>query len=143
MSVPVPCGKLINFCSSKIESAAKIPELRLTKLHTVYGSNGRLYSFPMPICSVTDPGCLSRARVRIFPSRIKGQKYSGSRIQIRIKELKYFQPKILFPSSRKYDLGCSSRTPDPDLDYLQIPDPGAKKPPDPRSATLLIYICDN
>jgi hypothetical protein len=38
-----------------------------------------------------------------FPSRI----HSGSRI--RIKEFKYFNPKKLLLSSRKYDPGCSSR----------------------------------
>ena len=40
-------------------------------------------------------------------SRIQGQKDSGSRI--RIKEFKYFLPKKLFLSFRKYDPGCSSR----------------------------------
>ncbi len=39
----------------------------------------------LSVTCVTDPGCLSR--IRILPSRIKGQKYSGSRI--RIKEFKY------------------------------------------------------
>ncbi len=37
------------------------------------------------------------SRIRIFPSRI------------RIKEFKYFNPKKLFLSSRKYDPCCSSR----------------------------------
>ena len=46
-----------------------------------------------------------------------------------------------FLSSRKYDLGCSSRITDPDADFLPIPDPGVKKAPDPGSgsATLLFY----
>jgi hypothetical protein len=58
-------------------------------------------------------------------SRIQGQKDSGSRIPQRIK---YFQPKKLFLSSRKYDPGCSSRIriPDPSLDYLPTPDPGSR-----------------
>ncbi len=47
------------------------------------------------ISSVADPGCLSR--IRIFPSRIRGQKDSGSRI--RIKEFKYFNPKNCFKAS--------------------------------------------
>jgi hypothetical protein len=47
------------------------------------------------------------------------------------KEFKYFNPEKLFLSSRKYDPGCSSRTPDPDPDCLPIPDPGVKKIPDP------------
>jgi len=38
----------------------------------------------------------------------------------------------LFLSSRKYDPKYSSqnRIPDPDLDFLSIPDPGVKKAPD-------------
>ncbi len=38
--------------------------------------------------SVADPGCLSR--IRIFPSRIQGQKDSRSQIRTRLKEFKYF-----------------------------------------------------
>jgi hypothetical protein len=34
----------------------------------------------------------------------------------------------LFLSSRKYDPGCSSRIPDPDADFLPIPDPGSRGP---------------
>jgi hypothetical protein len=37
-------------------------------------------------CRVADPGCLSR--IRFFPSQIQGQKDSGSRIRVRIKEFK-------------------------------------------------------
>jgi hypothetical protein len=49
----------------------------------------------------------------------------------------FFSPKKLFLSSRKYDPGCSSRIPDPDLDFLPIPDLGSrvKKALDPGSAT--------
>ncbi len=61
-------------------------------------------------CSVVDPGCLSR--IRIFSILDPGS-------TIHIKELKYFNPKKLFLSSRKYDPGCSSR-------ILPIPDPGSK-----------------
>jgi hypothetical protein len=79
--------------------------------------------------------------------------HSGSRIldqifflpgsRIRIKELKYFDPKNCFLSSRKYDPGCSSRIrilifrpsriPDPGVKKDRIPDPGVKKDriPDP------------
>ncbi len=58
--------------------------------------------FAVVILSVADPGCLSRIRLfsyrfRIFPS------------QIRIKEMKYFNPRKWFLSSRKYVPGCSSR----------------------------------
>jgi hypothetical protein len=55
-----------------------------------------------------------------------GSEFFTSRI--RIKKLKYFNPKKLFLSSRKCDTACSST----------IPDPGVKKPPDPGSATLLV-----
>jgi hypothetical protein len=45
----------------------------------------------MLLRSVADPGCLYR--IRIFTSRIQGQKYSGFLIRIRIKEFEYFNPK--------------------------------------------------
>ncbi len=66
-----------------------------------------------------------------------GSELSPSRI--RIKEFKCFNPKKWFLSSRKYDLGCSSRIPDPDADFYpsRIPDPGVKKAPDPGSGTLV------
>jgi hypothetical protein len=41
----------------------------------------------------------------------------------------------MFLSSRIYDPGCSSRIPDPDADFLTIPEPGVKKALDPGSAT--------
>jgi hypothetical protein len=47
-----------------------------------------------------------------------------------------------FLSSRKYDPGCSSRITDLDPDFYpsRIPDPGVKKAPDPRSATLFVRV---
>jgi hypothetical protein len=43
------------------------------------------------VSSVADPGCLSRMPdPNFFPSRIQGQKDSGS--WIRVKEFKYFNP---------------------------------------------------
>jgi hypothetical protein len=36
------------------------------------------------------------------------------------------KPKKWFLSSRKYDPSCSSRIPDPDADFLPIPDPGSR-----------------
>ncbi len=53
---------------------------------------------------------------------------------IRIKEFKYFNPIKWFPNSRKYDLGCSSRIPDPDPDFLPIPDP------DPQHCLILKFF---
>jgi hypothetical protein len=73
--------------------------------------------------SVADPGCLSRIRLLSIPD--PNCFHPGSRI--RIKEFKYFNPKKWFLSCRKYDAGCSSQIPDPDPDFLPIPDPGVKK----------------
>jgi hypothetical protein len=58
---------------------------------------------------IPDPGS------EFFPSRIPSQKdfRIPIRIRIRFKELKYFNPKILFP--------------DPDLDFLPITDPGVEQ----------------
>jgi hypothetical protein len=78
------------------------------RIRDVYpGSRIRLFSVP-------DPDCL----------------HPGS--QILIKEFKYFNPKKIkktkkwFLSSKKYDLGCSSRILAPDADFLPIPDPGSR-----------------
>jgi hypothetical protein len=75
------------------------------------------------------------SRIRIFPSRIPGQKDSGSWIRIRIKEFKYFQPNV-FLSSQNYD---------PDLDFYpsRIPGPGVKKEPDPESGTMMGGLFDS
>ncbi len=65
-----------------------------------------------------------------FPSLIQGQKDSW--ILDAHQEFKYLNPKIVSKLS-DYDPGCSSRirVPDPDLEFLPIPDPGVKKAPDP------------
>jgi hypothetical protein len=103
-----------------------------------------------------DDGIAAVLRIRdvypgseFFPSRIPGQKDSRIWIRIRIKEFNYFNPKkCFFLSSRKYDPGCSTRnqTPDLDLDFLPIPDPGSRvqgskkhRIPDPEHETLLRY----
>jgi hypothetical protein len=57
--------------------------------------------------------------------------------RIRIKEIKYFNPKKLFLISRKYRMIRVAHPigiwmPDPDPDFLPIPDPEVKKAPDPR-----------
>ena len=67
-----------------------------------------------------DLGCLSWTRIFSIPDPW------SKRLQIPI-----FLTQKLFLSSRKYDPGCSSRIPDPDPDFLPIPDPGVKKAPDP------------
>jgi hypothetical protein len=69
------------------------------------------------------------SRIRLFSIPGPGSELSPSRN--RIQEFKYFNPKKMVLSSRKYDPGCSSRIPDPDADFLPIPDPGVKKAPDP------------
>ncbi len=56
----------------------------------------------------------SRSLIQIFPSRIQGQKYPGSRI-LRIKELSIFKPK----RSRKNDPWWSSRIPDTKVKKLK------------------------
>jgi hypothetical protein len=53
--------------------------------------------------------------------------YPGSEFfpyRFRIKEFQYFNPQKCFLSSRKYDPGCSFQIPDPDRDFLSIPNPG-------------------
>ncbi len=57
-------------------------------------------------CIVADPKCLFPDPESEFlhpGSPTQGQKDSGYRIRTRIKEFKYFLPKKLFLSSRKYD----------------------------------------
>jgi hypothetical protein len=71
--------------------------------------------------SVADPGCLYRIPDPNFfhpPIRIFSIPDPGSRI--RIKEFKYYNPRIWFLRSRKYDPGI----PDPDPDLLSIPEGG-------------------
>jgi hypothetical protein len=76
----------------------------------------------------------SVSRIRdVFP----GSDFFPSRI--RIKEFKYFNKKKWFPSSRKYDPGCSSRIRMLTFYPSRIQDPGAKKAPDPGSGTLVVH----
>jgi hypothetical protein len=102
---------------------------------TTWGGGGGSERTILIFESVADPGCLLNPGSDFFPSRIPDPNclHPGSRI--RIKELKYFNPQKNL-SSRKYYPGCSSRIPDPDSDFLSIPDLGVKKAPDPGSATL-------
>jgi hypothetical protein len=67
--------------------------------------------------SVVDPGCLSRFRIFFYPGS------ASKKLSILIKKI--------CSSSRKYDPGCSSRIwiPDPEPDFLPIPDPGFRKAP--------------
>jgi len=61
-----------------------------------------------------------------FLSRIPVQNSLPPGSRIRIKNLSILTPKKWFLSSRKYDQGCSSRIPDPDADFLPIPDPKSR-----------------
>jgi hypothetical protein len=76
--------------------------------------------------------CGSRIRIFSIPdlgSRVK----KILRSRIRIKE---FKPKNLFPSSRKYDPGCSSLIRILIFYSSRIPDPGSRGQKDTGSATL-------
>jgi hypothetical protein len=76
--------------------------------------------------SVADPGFLSR--IRIFPISDPG--FESENLSILTQKL--------FLSSRKYDLGCSSRI----LIFYpsRIPDPGVKKTPDPGSGSATLIL---
>ncbi len=69
-----------------------------------------------------------------------GSKFFPSRI--RIEKFRYFNPKNWFPNFFLNMTVVSSqiRIPNPDLDFLPIPDPGVKKPSVPASGTLNFYI---
>jgi hypothetical protein len=87
--------------------------------------------------SVADPGCLSRIPDPTFSIPDPGYELSPSRIRTvsipdpgsASKNLSILTQKKWFLSSRKYDPGCSSRIPDPDVDFYpsRIPDPGVNK----------------
>jgi hypothetical protein len=64
-----------------------------------------------------------------FPSRIQGQKDSGSRIRICIIEVKNFFPKKIV--SELSEICSGMFIPDLDRDFLPIPDPWVKKASDP------------
>jgi hypothetical protein len=76
--------------------------------------------------SVTDPGCLSRIRLFYIP-------HPGSRVK-KIPDPHQKNLNIFFnPKNCFYALGSGSW-------FLSIPDPGVKKAPDPRPATLLFSL---
>jgi hypothetical protein len=92
------------------------------------------------MCSVADPGCLSRipdptffhpgSRIRTVSIPDPGSASKNLSILTQKKTKKW----VL--SSRKYDPGCLSRIPDPDADFLPIPDPGSRGQKGTGSATL-------
>jgi hypothetical protein len=65
--------------------------------------------------SVADPRCLSRIRLFSIPD-------PGSES----KNLSILTPKKWFLSSRKYYRCCSSRIPNPDADFLPMPEPESR-----------------
>jgi hypothetical protein len=89
----------------------------------ILASHNTLVKNVAEMCSVVDPGCLFRILDPNFSIPDPGSK--RSRIRIRLKEFKYFNPKI-FSSFRKYDLGCPLRNSDLDLDFFPISDPGSR-----------------
>jgi hypothetical protein len=82
--------------------------------------------------------------MRIFPSRIQGEKDLGS--EYASKKLSIFNLKNCFYALGKNDLGCSPRIriqiffhPESRIQRSKkhrIPDPQVKKAPDPGSATM-------
>ncbi len=80
--------------------------------------------------SVTSHECLSR--IRIFPSRIQGQKDTGSRFRIRPSNFKYFYSSKFYNALRNMvrDVFSGSQ-----IWIFSIPDPGVNKAPDPGSGS--------
>ncbi len=74
---------------------------------------------------IPDPGS------EFFPSRIQGQKIPGSASASR--NLSILTQKIV---SKLSEIWSRMIIPDPDLDFLHIPDPGVKKAPDPQHCFL-------
>jgi hypothetical protein len=115
-------------------------EVVLTLLHRVHGDR-------LPVCNYH---CLYTVlRIRdvypgsvFFPSRTPDPNFINPETRIRIKEFKYLNPKKWFLSTQEYDPGCSCRIriPDPEPDFLPIPDPVVRKASDPGSATLSLYF---
>ena len=63
--------------------------------HLAVFSPAAMHTVTLPVAScVTNPRCLSRIRIRIFSISDPNFLHPGSRI--RIKEFKYFNPKIVF-----------------------------------------------
>jgi uncharacterized Zn-finger protein len=83
------------------------------------------------------------SRIQIFSIPDPGSVFFHPGSRIHIKALKYFTNKNLFLSSRKYDLGCSSRIPDPDPEFYpsRILDPRVEKAPD-RGSRIRIRNTD-
>jgi hypothetical protein len=94
-----------------------------------YGSGYRRNLSSLSKSSVADPGCLSRIPDPTFfhpGSRIRTVSIPDPGSSKNLSILTTKKPKKWFLSSKKYDLGCSSLIPDPDADFLPIPDPGSR-----------------
>jgi hypothetical protein len=112
------CGEALHGGLKKRIFLMKQVELQLIRILYTGAYNILIRVCTYSLISVADPECLSRIRIFSISDRIC------------IKEFKYvFQPGKGFLSSRKYDPGCSSwiRIPDPNPDFLPIPDPGSKR----------------
>ncbi len=98
-----------------------LPEPVAVPVHTDWKMNTGIWGF-----SVADPGCLPGPPDPNFSIPDLGSKKSESAS----KNLSIFYPKKLFPSSRKYDPGCSSR--------IRILTFYPKKEPDLRSGSATV-----
>ena len=85
--------------------------------------NQRIFSSVLIIIrSVADLRYFFWSRIRLFSILDPGSEFFPYRFCI--KKFQYFNPQKFFLSSRKYDPGCSFQIPDPDRDFLSIPNPG-------------------
>jgi hypothetical protein len=87
--------------------------------------------------SIADPGCLSGSD--FFPYRIPDQNFFHPGSRIHRKEFKYFNPKKMF--FMLSEIWSWLFIPDPDPDFLPIPDPGSRgqKGTGPRIRNIGFY----
>jgi hypothetical protein len=77
-------------------------------------------------------------RTRISPSRIQGQKYSGSRIRIRIKKIYIFLSlKIVSKLSKKLS---GMFNPEPESEFFPNPDPGSESETLIKVIPIYLYV---
>ncbi len=106
-AVSIPTGSGMHFCS-RINTAVTYIEPKSPPDPPLQCCGSGMF-IPDPTFSIPDPNCLHPGSASKNLSILAPKK-----------------PKKWFLSSRKYDPGCSSRIPNPDADFLLIPDPGSR-----------------